>query len=136
MVKITDLNQGDIVKIIEDNSEREGVVNSIDRNDNKVCINNGIQEFWYPLEQIAPLPLTEDRLINTLGFEREEMDSGVKYKKGPFRIVVQDPGNYTNLEMWYREDRRHFNHPLYVHELQNLHLSMTKVHLEKVSTKH
>jgi hypothetical protein len=136
MVKITDLKQGDIVKIIEDNSEREGVVNSIDRNDNKVCINNGIQEFWYPLDQIAPLPLTEDRLINTLGFEREEMDNGVKYKKGPFRIVVQDPGNYTNLEMWYREDRRHFNHPLYVHELQNLHLSMTKVHLEKVSAKH
>lgn len=136
MVKITDLKQGDIVKIIEDNLEREGVVNSIDRNDNKVCINNGIQEFWYPLEQIAPLPLTEDRLINTLGFEREEMDNGVKYKKGPFRIVVQDPGNYTNLEMWYREDRRHFNHPLYVHELQNLHLAMTKVHLEKVSAKH
>jgi hypothetical protein len=32
--------------------------------------------------------------------------------------------------MWYREDRRHFNVPLSVHELQNLHLDMTKVHLE------
>jgi hypothetical protein len=33
--------------------------------------------------------------------------------------------------MWWREDRRHFSFPLGVHELQNLHLDMTKVPLEK-----
>ncbi|HVG15521.1 MAG TPA: hypothetical protein VM935_11190, partial [Chitinophagaceae bacterium] len=66
-----------------------------------------------------------------LGFEKIESETGAKYGKGPFRILVNDPGNYTNLEVWYREDRRHFKHPLYVHELQNLHLDMTKVHLEK-----
>ena len=55
---------------------------------------------------------------------------GNKYKKGPFRVVVHDPGNYTDLEVWYREDHRRFHHPLYVHELQNHHLAMTKVPLE------
>jgi hypothetical protein len=134
MIKLTDLKEGDIVKVLHDGVEREGVVQQIGRDDNKACINNGIQEFWYPIDQIIPVPLTEDRLINTLGFDKMETENGVKYMKGPFRILVHDPGNFTNLEIWYREDRRHFNHPLYVHELQNHHLNMTKVPLEKSIT--
>ena len=134
MIKLTDLKEGDIVKVLHDGVEREGVVQQIGRDDNKACINNGIQEFWYSLDQIIPIPLTEDRLINTLGFDKMETENGIKYMKGPFRILVHDPGNFTNLEVWYREDRRHFNHPLYVHELQNHHLNMTKVPLEKSIT--
>jgi hypothetical protein len=132
MVRLTDLKEGDIVRVLSEGTEREGRVVEISRDDDRVCIHNGVQEFWYSLGEVVPIPLTEDKLINTLGFEREETEDGVKYKKGPFRIVVHDPGNYTNLDIWYREDRRHFNKPLYVHELQNLHLSMTKVPLEKV----
>ncbi len=134
MIKLTDLKEGDIVKVLHDGVEREGVVQQIGRDDNKACINNGIQEFWYSLDQIIPIPLTEDRLINTLGFDKMETENGIKYMKGPFRLLVHDPGNFTNLEVWYREDRRHFNHPLYVHELQNHHLNMTKVPLEKSIT--
>jgi len=134
MIKLTDLKEGDIVKVLHDGVEREGVVQQIGRDDNKACINNGIQEFWYSVDQIIPIPLTEDRLINTLGFDKMETENGIKYMKGPFRILVHDPGNFTNLEVWYREDRRHFNHPLYVHELQNHHLNMTKVPLEKSIT--
>jgi hypothetical protein len=55
---------------------------------------------------------------------------GEKFKKGPFRLIVHDPGNYTHIDIWYREDKRHFGHPLYVHELQNHYLQMTKVPLE------
>lgn len=131
MIKLTDLKEGDIVKVLHDGVEREGTVAEIGRDDNKALINNGIQEFWYSMDQVIPIPITEDRLINTLGFDKMETEDGVKYMKGPFRILVHDPGNFTNLEIWYREDRRHFNHPLYVHELQNHHLSMTKVSLEK-----
>lgn len=131
MVKIKELKEGDIVRVLHDGIEREGVV--MDAGRGEVCINNGIQEFWYPLEEVIPIPLTEDKLINTLGFEREETADGVKYKKGPFRVLVHDPGNYTNLEVWYREDRRYFNHPLYVHELQNHYLDMTKVPLERAA---
>jgi hypothetical protein len=130
MVKITDLKEGDVVRVLEEGMEREGTVVSISREENMACINNGIQDFWYTPDQIVPIPLTGEQLLN-LGFEKEETSEGTKYKKGPFRVLVHDPGNYTNLEVWYREDRRHFSHPIYVHELQNHHLQMTKVPLEK-----
>jgi hypothetical protein len=132
MVRISDLKEGDVVHVLEEGIEREGTVLEISRDENMACINNGIQEFWYPLEQIVPVPLTEERLINIFGFEREDTPEGTKYKKGPFRILVHDPGNNTNVDLWYREDHRHFNHPIYLHELQNLHLQMTKVPLEAV----
>ncbi len=131
MVKITDLKEGDIVKVIDSGDERIGTVVEISRDENMANINNGVQEFWYSPEDIIPIPLTDEQLVHTLGFEKEETSDGTKYKKGPFRVVVHDPGNYTSLDVWYREDRRHFNHPLYLHELQNHHLEMTKVHLEK-----
>jgi hypothetical protein len=130
MVKISDLQEGDIVKILDAGLERIGTVVDITREDNMACVDNGVQEFWYPAEEIIPVPLTDEQLVHTLGFEKEQTSEGVKYKKGPFRVVVHDPGNYTNLDVWYREDRRHFNHPIYVHELQNHHLQMTKVPLE------
>ncbi|MGZ3837766.1 MAG: hypothetical protein ACXVMS_04800 [Flavisolibacter sp.] len=133
MVKITDLKEGDVVHVLDEGIERLGRVVDITREDNMACINNGVQEFWYPPEEIVPVPLTEHQLVHTLGFEKEQNGEGDKYKKGPFRVLVHDPGNYTNLEIWYREDRRHFKHPLYVHELQNHHLQMTKVPLEAVA---
>ena len=130
MVRITEFKQGDIVHVTDAGVERVGVVTGITREDNMVCIDTGVQEFWFAPEDIIPVPLTESQLINTLGFEKEETADGMKYKKGPFRVVVHDPGNYTNIDVWYREDHRHFNHPIYVHELQNHHLQMTKVPLE------
>ena len=132
MVKLSELKEGDIVRILDEGTERVGTVVDTSREDNMVCIDNGVQEFWYAPEQVVPIPLTEKQLVETLGFEREETPDGIKYKKGPFRVLAHDPGNLTNLEVWYREDRRHFEHPLYVHELQNHHLQMTKVPLEGV----
>jgi hypothetical protein len=130
MIKIQELKQGDIVRVEEGTTERMGTVVEVSRDENMACIDNGIQNFWYNLEQIAPIPLTEKELF-MLGFERVDTEDGAKYMKGPFRVLVHDPGNYTNLDIWYREDRRHFNHPIYVHDLQNLHLQMTKVPLGK-----
>lgn len=130
MVKITDLKEGDVVRVLEEGIERDGTVVEISREENMACINNGIQDFWYTPDQIVPIPLTEEQLLN-LGFEKETAEEGIKFKKGAFRVLVHDPGNYTNLDVWYREDHRHFNHPIYVHELQNHHLQMTKVPLEK-----
>ena len=132
MVKITELKEGDIVHVNDSGVERIGTVVESSREENMALIDTGVQEFWFPPEEIVPVPLTDRQLTETLGFEKEEAPDGVKYKKGPFRVVVHDPGNYTNLDVWYREDRRHFNHPLYVHELQNHYLQMTKVPLEAV----
>jgi len=132
MVKITDLKEGDIVQVNDSGVERTGTVVKSSREENMALVDTGVQEFWFGPADIVPVPLTEQQLVQTLGFEKEETAEGTKYKKGPFRVVVHDPGNYTNLDVWYREDRRHFNHPLYVHELQNHHLEMTKVPLEGV----
>jgi hypothetical protein len=134
MVKITDLKEGDIVHVLSEGVEREGIVADISRDDNMACIDNGIQEFWYTPEDIRPMPISDERLTHLLGFEKETTPEGTKFKKGPFRILVHDPGNYTNVDIWYREDRRHFNHPIYIHELQNIYQAMTKVPLEKVTT--
>ena len=135
MVKISDLKEGDIVRVLEEGVERTGTVLEITREDNMANIDNGIQDFWYSPDQIIPVPLTEHHLIQTLGFTKEEGPNGAaKYKKGPFRILVHDPGNYTNIEIWYREDHRHFFHPIHVHELENHYLQMTKVPLEGVVT--
>src|SRR5687768_16338809 len=87
MVKLSHLKPGDIVHVLDESVEREGVVVGIDRDEDLVCIDNGIQEFWYPRANIRLLPLTEERLVNTLGFEKEEGTNGsVKYKKGAFRV--------------------------------------------------
>ena len=134
MVKITDLKEGDIVHVLDEGVERVGRVTQTSREENMACIDNGVQEFWYSPENIVPIPLTEAHLINILGFEKEPNGDGTKYKRGPFRVLVHDPGNYANLEVWYREDHRRFQHPIYLHELQNHHLQMTKVPLERVET--
>jgi hypothetical protein len=130
MLKINNLKSGGIVMINDDGIMREGTVVSISHDENQALINNGIQEFWYSPEEMQAIPLDENQLTS-LGFSKEELEGGVKYKKDSFRLVTPRKGDFSNVEMWWREDRRHFSFPLGVHELQNLYLDMTKVHLEK-----
>ena len=75
MIKIQELKQGDIVRVVQDMTEREGTVVDVSREENMVYINNGIQEFWYTPEQIAAIPLTEKELFG-LGFEKTETQNG------------------------------------------------------------
>lgn len=130
MLKIGDLKPGDIIVVDDAGVKREGVVVKTNYEEHQALVNNGIQEFWYSPEEMHPVPLDEDQLAK-FGFVREEIDGAVKYKKDSFRLVTPKRGDFSNIEMWWREDRRHFSFPLGVHELQNLHLSMTKVPLER-----
>jgi hypothetical protein len=130
MLKIGDLKSGDIIMVDDEGVKREGTVVKINHEENVALVDNGVQEFWYAQEEMFPIPLDEGQLMK-LGFSKEELDGAVKYKKDSFRLVTPKKGDFSNIEMWWREDRRHFSFPLGVHELQNLHLSMTKVHLEK-----
>jgi hypothetical protein len=129
MLKISNLKSGDILMVNDEGVKREGTVVKINHEEGLVLIDNGVQEFWYSPEDLQPIPLDEAQLLK-LGFEREELDGAVKYKKDSFRLVTPKKGDFSNLEMWWREDRRHFSFPLGVHELQNLHYDMTKMHLE------
>jgi hypothetical protein len=130
MLKINDLKQGDLISVSDDGVVREGTVVKVSHEEHQALVNNGVQEFWYSEEDMQAIPLDEKQLTN-LGFTREELNDSVKYKKDSFRLVTPVSGDFSNVEMWWREDRRHFNFPLGVHELQNLHLDMTKVPLEK-----
>lgn len=129
MLKIGELKQGDIVKVNDEGVEREGTVVRVSHEENQALVDNGVQEFWYSPEEITAVPLDESQLTK-LGFERQDLDGAVKYLKGAFRLVTPRKGDFSNIEMWYREDRRHFGVVLGVHQLQNLHLDMTKVPLE------
>ncbi|MEI9942948.1 MAG: hypothetical protein WDN26_01890 [Chitinophagaceae bacterium] len=129
MIKLAELKQGDIIAVNDEGIEREGTVVRVSSEDHQALVDNGVQEFWYSLADMKPI-LDEKQLTN-LGFTAEEADGAMKYKKDSFRLVTPKKGDFSHVEMWWREDRRHFNVPLYVHDLQNLHLDMTKVHLEK-----
>ena len=130
MLKIGNLKPGDIITVNDDGVSREGTVVSISHEENQALVNNGVQEFWYSPEEMSPVPLDETQLMS-FGFEKEDMNGAVKYKKNSFRLVTPKKGDFSNIEMWYREDRRHFSFPLGVHELQNLHHDMTKIPLDK-----
>lgn len=130
MLKIGDLKPGDIISVSDDGVVREGTVVKVNHQEHQALVDNGIQEFWYSQEDMQAIPLSEKQLSN-LGFTKEAIDGGAKYKKDSFRLVTPREGDFSNIEMWWREDRRHFNFPIGVHELQNLHLSMTKVPLER-----
>ncbi len=130
MLKIGNLKSGDLIMVNDEGIMRVGTVVRTSHEENQALVDNGIQEFWYTPEEMTAVPLDENQLLE-LGFTREETDGSVKYKKDSFRLVTPKKGDFSNIEMWWREDRRHFNVPLAVHELQNLYHDMTKVHLEK-----
>src|SRR5688572_32537099 len=133
MLKLRDLKPGDIVSLNDEGIQREGTVVRISPEERQALVDNGIQEFWYDLDQIKPIPLDEEQLFR-LGFTRDEMNGtetgAIKYKRDSFRLLLPKQGDFSTIEMWWREDRRHFNFPIGVHELQNLYHDMTKVPLE------
>ena len=128
MLKINDLKAGDLITVDDEGILREGTVVSTSHEENQALVDNGVQEFWYSPEEMYSIPLDEGQLIK-MGFDKEETEGLVKYKKGVFRLITPKKGDFSNLEMWYREDRRHFSFPLGVHELQNLHMDMSKIPL-------
>ena len=130
MVNLTHLQTSDIVMVNEEGVLKEGTVINTDKDERMILVDNGTQEFWYEPQDVFPITLDESQLMK-FGFVKEQMDGATKYKKGVFRLVTPISGDFSNVEMWYREDRRHFHVPIAVHELQNLHASMTKVPLER-----
>ncbi len=130
MLKIANLKAGDIIMVNDEGVMREGTVVSVSYEENQALVDNGVQEFWYSPEEMQAIPLDENQLLQ-LGFSKEEADGSVKYKRDSFRLLTPKKGDFSNIEMWWREDRRHFSFILGVHELQNLFHDMTKVPLYK-----
>ena len=130
MLKIGQLKAGDIINVDDEGIIREGTIVKVSHEENQALVDNGVQEFWYSPEEMHAIPLDEGQLMK-LGFTKEETDGTSKYKKDSFRLVTPKKGDFTEIEMWWREDRRHFPFALGVHEFQNLYHDMTKVPLDK-----
>jgi len=131
MIKMQDLKEGDIVQVKFEGQEWEGIVKDLDNIEKKVCVQTPVQEFWFGSADLFPVPLDEEQLVK-LNFDKQENEDGsVKYLRGPFRIYLPVKGDFSRLEVYYREDRRHLNHRIAVHELQNHYHQMTKVDLTR-----
>jgi hypothetical protein len=109
----------------------EGEVTGLNGEEKQVCLLTDVQEFWFEPENLYPIPLNDEQLVR-LNFTREMMPNGsIKYKKGAFRLQIPSVGDFSRIDIWYREDRRHNPDIHYIHQLQNHYLSMTKVHLTR-----
>lgn len=132
MLKFNELKVGDFVMAEFDGQLKEGEITDVDNLDKKVCVlTSDDQEFWYETQYLQPIPLDEAQLFK-LGFQKQENgDGSAKYSKGAFRVFIHHPGDFSNFEIWYREDKRHIKQPIYLHDFQNKYLEMTKVPLTK-----
>ena len=131
MIKFQDIKIGDYVQAEYEGKRWEGEVVNLQKDQHLVQVSTEVQEFWFEPENLYPIPLSVNSLLK-LNFKPIMNEDGtVKYMKGAFRIVTgKIHDDFTNFEMWYREDKRHNPHVKYVHELQNQYYNMTKVHLK------
>lgn len=131
MIKYNELKIGDYVIADYDGQQWEGEVVNLNGDEKQVCVKTEVQEFWFSGDHLHPITLDEAHLFK-LGFQKQVQDDGnIKYMKGAFRVMLHKENDFSNFEVWYREDRRHFNQPMTVHELQNHYLQMTKIHLKR-----
>jgi hypothetical protein len=131
MIKFNDIKIGDFVQAEYEGQLSTGEVVNLNGDEKQVCVLTDVQEFWFETEHLHPIVLDDAALLD-LGFSKEPYaDGSAKYKKGSFRIVTPVDGDFSKMEMWYREDRRHNPNVHYVHQLQNQYLDMTKIHLTR-----
>ncbi len=131
MIKFNDIKIGDFVQAEYEGQLTTGEVVNLNGDEKQVCVLTDVQEFWFETDHLHPITLDEAALLN-LGFSKEpQSDGSAKYKKGSFRIVTPISGDFSKMEMWYREDKRHNPNVHYVHQLQNQYLDMTKIHLTR-----
>jgi hypothetical protein len=129
MIKISELKFGDIVLAEFEGQIREGMVKDVDKPEGKACVDDNVQEFWYGPDELYPIPL-DDEQMRKLGFTKiENGDGSAKYMRDSFRVFLPQNGNFSNLEIWWREDHRYLTRHINVHELQNHYYQMTKVEL-------
>lgn len=133
MLKFQNIKVGDYLMADNDGDVVTGEVTNLKHGENQVCLDNGVQEFWYEMNQLSPIELNDEELSKLKFSKQTNEDGTVKYMKGAFRMLIPKAGDFSSLELWYRDERRHITHALNVHELQNHFHDMTKVHLNDES---
>jgi hypothetical protein len=129
MIKFSEIKPGDIVVAEFEGTKIQGTVKDVNRGGREVCVETDVQQFWFSPEHLYAIPLDEKELLH-LGFVKERLpEGGAKYKKDSFRLLLSKEGDFSHFDIWWREDKRHIQQPIFVHELQNHYYDMTKVEL-------
>ena len=131
MIKFKDIRVGDYLMADNDGDIMQGEVVDLNGDEKQVCVDTGTQEFWFETNQLRPIPLNEDQLARFKFRKEEHADGSVKYLKGAFRILVPSRGDFSKMDIWYRDELRHIMQPISVHQLQNHFYEMTKVPLNE-----
>ena len=129
MIKFNEIKMGDYLMGEFEGKMWQGEVINLNGDEKQVCLATDVQDFWFETQDLYPIPLNDEAMKN-LKFVREDMpDGSVKYKKGAFRIQIPKKDDFSHFEIWYRDEKRQMMQAIYVHQLQNHYLDMTKVHL-------
>ena len=131
MIKFSEVQVGDYMKGEFEGKMWEGEVTRLNGDEKQVCLKTSVQEFWFSTEYLHPIPLDEKALLNLCFTKQQNVDGTIKYLKGSFRIVTPKQDDFSSIEMWYREDKRHHPDVHFVHQLQNQYHDMTKIFLTK-----
>ncbi len=133
MIKFSDIKIGDYMMGEFEGKLWEGEVTRLNGDEKQVCLQTEVQEFWFSTDHLHAIPLNEEALLNLKFTMLANEDGSVKYSKSSFRIVTPKAGDFSSIEMWYREDKRHHPNVHFVHQLQNQYLDMTKIFLTRDS---
>jgi hypothetical protein len=133
MIKFQEIKLGDFLLADNEGDTCRGEVTNLNTDEKQVCLDTGVQEFWFETRQLTAIPLDDKELMSLKFTKEENKDGSVKYLKGAFRLFFPDRDNFSKMEIWYRDERRHIMHSLSVHQLQNHFHEMTKVWLNEAS---
>ncbi len=129
MIKFSELRKGSYVLAESDGQAWQGEVTDFNNDEKEICVNNGIQEFWFKEENLYPIPVDDERL-SKMNFRKVlNEDGSIKYMKDAFRILIPKADDFMRYEIWYKDEKRQILEPIFLHQLQNHYLEITKVHL-------
>lgn len=129
MIKFSEIQIGDYVLAEYGGKFWEGEVVDLNGDEKQVCVQTEVQEFWFDTDKLHPIPLSDEQMKKLAFNSQDNPDGSVKYSKGAFRVVAPSRNDFSTIEMWYREDRRHHPNVHFVHQLQNQYHDMVKIHL-------
>ena len=129
MIKFSELNKGNYVLAESDGQAWQGEITDFNNDEKEISVNNGIQDFWFKAENLYPIPVDEARLLKMNFRKVVNEDGSVKYMKDAFRLLTPKQDEFSHYEIWYRDEKRQILEPIYLHQLQNHYMEMTKVHL-------
>ena len=127
MLKFQNIKVGDYLMANNDGDILKGEVTNLKHGENQVCLDIGTQEFWYEMNQLSPIALSNEELLKLKFTKEENADGTVKYSKGTFSLLISGANDFSKMELLYRDEHRHVTHPIAVHELQNHYHAMTNV---------